>query len=50
MGEPEANHRQLGLFSATAAVIATMIGAGIFGATDDFASDLGSNVYVQLVW
>ena len=50
MGEPESNHRQLGLFSATAAVIATMIGAGIFGATDDFASDLGSNVYVQLVW
>ena len=50
MGEPEANHRQLGLFSATAAVIATMIGAGIFGATGGFAHQLGTDSNVLLVW
>ena len=41
---------QLGLFSATAAVIATMIGAGIFGATGGFAHQLGSDSSVLLVW
>ena len=50
MAEPESSRRQLGLFSATAAVIATMIGAGIFGATDDFATSLGSDFSVLLVW
>ncbi len=50
MSDPESSRRQLGLFSATAAVIATMIGAGIFGATDDFATSLGSDFSVLLVW
>jgi APA family basic amino acid/polyamine antiporter len=50
MSAPEPSRRQLGLFSATAAVIATMIGAGIFGATDDFATNLGSDFSVLLVW
>ena len=50
MSDPEPNRRQIGLFSATAAVIATMIGAGIFGATDDFATSLGSGGNVLLVW
>ena len=50
MSEPKTSRRQLGLFSATAAVIATMIGAGIFGATDDFATSLGDDGYVLLVW
>ena len=50
MGEPESNNRQLGLFSATAAVIATMIGAGIFGATGGFAHQLGTDANVLLVW
>ncbi len=50
MGEPESNHRQLGLFSATAAVIATMIGAGIWGTTGGFAFKLGTDTAVLLVW
>ena len=50
MGEPEANHRHLGLFSATAAVIATMIGAGIWGTTGGFAFKLGTDTAVLLVW
>ncbi len=50
MGEPATNRRQLGFFSATAAVIATMIGAGIFGATGGFAYQLGNDENVLLVW
>ena len=45
------NHdRPLGFCSATGAVIATMIGAGIFGATGGFAHELGSDTNVLLVW
>ena len=43
-------NRKLGLFSATAAVIATMIGAGIWGTTGGFAYKLGSDFAVLLVW
>ncbi len=50
MSDPESNRRQLGLFSATNAVIATMIGAGIFGATGGFAHKLGTDTNVLLVW
>ena len=50
MNDPESNRRQLGLFSATNAVIATMIGAGIFGATGGFAHKLGTDTNVLLVW
>ena len=50
MSNPESNRRQLGLFSATNAVIATMIGAGIFGATGGFAHKLGTDTNVLLVW
>ncbi|MBL69392.1 MAG: hypothetical protein CMO74_13265 [Verrucomicrobiales bacterium] len=46
----ESKHRKLGLFSATAAVIATMIGAGIWGTTGGFAYKLGSDFAVILVW
>ena len=42
--------RPLGFWSATAAVVATMIGAGIFGATGGFAHELGSDGLVLLVW
>ena len=42
--------RPLGFWSATAAVVATMIGAAIFGATGGFAHDLGSDGLVLLVW
>jgi len=50
MGESDSNRRQLGLFSATAAVIATMIGAGIWGTTGSFAFKLGTDTAVLLVW
>ena len=50
MSDPNSSPRQLGLFSATAAVIATMIGAGIFGATGGFAHQLGTDANVLLVW
>jgi APA family basic amino acid/polyamine antiporter len=50
MSDPDSSRRQLGLFSATAAVIATMIGAGIFGATGGFAHQLGTDANVLLVW
>ncbi len=43
-------NRKLGLFSATAAVIAAMIGAGIWGTTGGFAYKLGSDFAVLLVW
>ena len=47
----EKNHeRPLGFWSATGAVIATMIGAGIFGATGGFAHELGTDTNVLLVW
>jgi len=46
----ESQPRELGLFSATAAVIATMIGAGIWGTTGGFAYKLGSDFAVLLVW
>ena len=49
MSEPDSN-RRLGFWSATAAVVATMIGAGIFGATGGFAHDLGNDGLVLLVW
>ena len=42
--------RPLGFWSATGAVIATMIGAGIFGATGGFAHELGTDGNVLLVW
>lgn len=42
--------RPLGFWSATAAVVATMIGAGIFGATGGFAHELGNDGLVLLVW
>jgi len=44
------NDQPLGFWSATAAVVATMIGAGIFGATGGFAHQLGSDANVLLVW
>jgi amino acid transporter len=50
MSTPGSSRRQLGLFSATAAVIATMIGAGIFGATGGFAFKLGTGANVLMVW
>jgi APA family basic amino acid/polyamine antiporter len=50
MDEPESSRRQLGLFSATSAVIATMIGAGIWGTTGGFAFKLESDTMVLLVW
>ncbi len=46
----KANDRPLGLWSATATVVATMIGAGIFGATGGFAYKLESDSAVLLVW
>lgn len=42
--------RPLGFWSATGAVVATMIGAGIFGATGGFAHALGNDGLVLLVW
>ena len=42
--------RSLGFWSATATVIATMIGAGIWGTTGGFAYKLGSDTAVLLVW
>ena len=42
--------RPLGFWSATAAVVATMIGAGIFGATGGFAHELGNDGLILLVW
>ncbi len=51
MPEPKSDtKRPLGFWSATAAVIATMIGAGIFGATGGFAHELGTASNVLLVW
>ena len=51
MPEPESDaKRPLGFWSATAAVVATMIGAGIFGATGGFAYQLGSDANALLVW
>ena len=51
MPEPKSNtKRPLGFWSATAAVIATMIGAGIFGATGGFAHELDTDANVLLVW
>jgi APA family basic amino acid/polyamine antiporter len=44
------HERPLGFWSATGAVIATMIGAGIFGATGGFAHELGTDTNVLLVW
>lgn len=44
------NDQPLGFWSATAAVVATMIGAGIFGVTGGFAYQLGSDANVLLVW
>jgi APA family basic amino acid/polyamine antiporter len=44
------NDQPLGFWSATAAVVATMIGAGIFGASGGFAHQLGSDANVLLVW
>ena len=49
MSTPDSD-RPLGFWSATAAVVATMIGAGIFGATGGFAHELGSDGLVLLVW
>ena len=49
MSAPDSD-RPLGFWSATAAVVATMIGAGIFGATGGFAHDLGNDGLVLLVW
>ena len=40
----------MGCWAATGAVIATMIGAGIFGTTGTFAYLLGSDTDVLLVW
>jgi len=49
--EPESDaKRPLGFWSATATVVATMIGAGIFGATGGFAYQLGSDANALLVW
>lgn len=51
MPEPKSDiKRSLGFWSATATVIATMIGAGIWGTTGGFAYKLGSDTAVLLVW
>ncbi|HLJ17630.1 MAG TPA: amino acid permease [Bryobacteraceae bacterium] len=42
--------RQLGLVSATALVIANMVGTGIFTTTGFLAGDLGSAKIVLLIW
>ncbi|MEO7141924.1 MAG: amino acid permease [Bryobacteraceae bacterium] len=42
--------RQLGLVSATALVIANMVGTGIFTTTGFLAGDLGSPKIVLLIW
>ncbi len=44
------NRPQLGLWSATAAVIASMVGAGIFTTTGFLARDLGHQGAILLVW
>ncbi len=42
--------RQLGVFSATALVISSMIGMGIFGTTGFLAGQLGSPALVLFIW
>jgi basic amino acid/polyamine antiporter, APA family len=42
--------RQIGVTSATALVIANMVGTGIFTSTGFLAGDLGSAGYILLIW
>lgn len=43
-------HKELGLFDATAMVVGTMIGSGIFLVAADIAKDVGSSGWLLTLW
>ena len=47
---PEASERRIGLFGATALVVANMVGTGVFTTTGLLIADLGSAWLVMLTW